>query len=169
MRLLARTLRLVAGPQARAGGPGLRLAIALERLGPAAIKLGQLLSTRADIFGQAFASDLSRLKDQLPPFPMDLARAEIARSLNRPVEAVFASLEPPVAAASLAQAHPARLLDGRKVAVKVLRPGVERRMSGDIGALRLAGRLAEKAGPEARRLEPRALVATVAPLAAAGA
>jgi ubiquinone biosynthesis protein len=162
VRLLARVLRLFAGPQARRGRPGERLAVALERLGPVSIKLGQLLSTRADIFGQVFADDLARLKDQLEPFPMAQAEAEIAASLGRPVASLYAEFLPPVAAASLAQAHPARLLDGRKVAVKVLRPGVEHRIRADIRALRLAARAAERLGPEARRLEPRAAVATVA-------
>jgi ubiquinone biosynthesis protein len=138
------------------------VALALERLGPVAIKLGQVLSTRADIFGADFAEDLGRLKDRLDPFPTELARAEVARSLGRPLESVFAAFGDPVAAASIAQAHPATLLDGRKVAVKVLRPGIERRIANDIGALRLGARLAEGFGATARRLEPRALVATVA-------
>ncbi len=161
-RLLGRVLRVFAGRQARRGRPGERLAVALEALGPVAIKLGQVLSTRADIFGKPFAEDLSRLKDKLEPFPIELARAEIARSLNRPVESLFSEIEPPVAAASLAQAHPARLLDGRKVAVKVLRPGIERRVGRDIATLELAARLAEGAGATVRRLEPRALAATLA-------
>ena len=161
-RLLARILRLFAGPQGRRGRPGERLAVALEKLGPVSIKLGQLLSTRADIFGQAFADDLSRLKDQLEPFPMEVAYAEVSASLGRPAGSLFAEFHPPVAAASLAQAHPALLRDGRKVAVKVLRPGVEHRIRADIRALRLAARWAERMGPDARRLEPRGAVATVA-------
>ena len=161
-RVLGGLVRLFAGPQARLGRPGERLARALERLGPVAIKLGQVMSTRADIFGRDFAEDLGRLKDRLEPFPTPLARAEIERSLGRPLESLYSSFEPPVAAASIAQAHPARLLDGRKVAVKVLRPGVERRIASDIGALTLAARFAQKLGPEARRLEPTALAATVA-------
>jgi ubiquinone biosynthesis protein len=161
LRVLGRLLRLFAGRQARAGRPGERLALALERLGPVAIKLGQVLSTRADIFGRDIAEDLGRLKDRLEPFPTDKARAEVARSLGRPLDTLFRSFEPPVAAASIAQAHPAFLLDGRKVAVKVLRPGVERRIIDDIGALALAARLAEKLGPTARRLEPQALAAAV--------
>ncbi|MDB5459743.1 MAG: 2-polyprenylphenol hydroxylase, partial [Caulobacteraceae bacterium] len=161
-RLAARFLRLFAGPQGRRGRPGERLAAALEHLGPAAIKLGQLLSTRADIFGQTFADDLARLKDRLAPFPMEVALGEVAAALGRPVSDVFSEFLPPVAAASLAQAHPARLLDGRMVAVKILRPGVEHRIRADIRALTLSARWAERMGPEARRLEPRALVATVA-------
>src|SRR6201996_812688 len=161
-RLLARFLRLFAGPQARRGRPGERLAVVLERLGPVSIKLGQMLSTRADIFGQVFADDLARLKDQLEPFPMEVAYAEVSKSLGRPAGSLFAEFHPPVAAASLAQAHPARLNDGRKVAVKVLRPGVEHRIRADIRAMNLAARFAERMGAEARRLEPRAAVATVA-------
>ena len=161
-RVLGRLARLFAGRQARSGRPGERVARALEHLGPVAIKLGQVMSTRADIFGRDFAEDLGRLRDQLDPFPTALARAEIERSLGRPLDSLYASFEEPVAAASLAQAHPARLLDGRKVAVKVLRPGVERRVLRDIQALSLAARFAERLGADARRLEPRALAATVA-------
>lgn len=161
-RMVGRALRLLAGSQSRQGRPGERLARVLQAQGPAAIKLGQLLATRADIFGEVFAADMAHLKDRLTPFPVEIARAEVAIALGRPIEAVFASFEPPVAAASIAQAHPATLLDGRKVAVKVLRPGVERRVALDIEAMRLAGRLAEGLGPEARRLEPRAVVETVA-------
>ena len=138
-RVLGRVARLFAGRQARAGRPGQRMARALEHLGPVAIKLGQVMSTRADIFGRDFAEDL-----------------------GRPLDSLYASFEEPVAAASLAQAHPARLLDGRKVAVKVLRPGVELRVLRDIQALTLAARFAEKLGADARRLEPQALAATVA-------
>jgi len=161
-RLAARTLRLLRGGKARAGRPGQRLAGALEHLGPAAIKLGQLLSTRADIFGEEFAEDLARLKDQIEPFPLAQAEAEVARALGRPLTDLFSEFGPAIAAASLAQAHPARLKDGRKVAVKVLRPGVEARVRADIAAMRLAARLAERLGPAAQRLEPRALALTVA-------
>jgi ubiquinone biosynthesis protein len=133
----------------------------LERQGPAAIKLGQLLSTRADIFGAEFARDLARLKDRLDPFPVEQARAEVEAALGRPVDSLFASFGEPVAAASIAQAHPAVLIDGRRAAVKVLRPGVERRVALDVRAMRLAANLAERLGPEARRLEPRAVAETV--------
>ena len=161
VRLLARLVRLFAGRRARIGRPGERVARALERLGPVSIKLGQVLSTRADIFGRPFAEDLGRLKDKLDPFPLEIALAEIARSLGRPPESLYARVEAPVAAASLAQAHPAVLLDGRKVAVKVLRPGVERRVSRDIDALALAARMTARLGISARRLEPRALAAAM--------
>ena len=158
---LSKLLRLGAGRQARDGRPGERLARALERLGPVAIKLGQLLSTRADIFGREFAEDLSRLKDRLEPFPMATARTELERVLGRPLDALFSDFGPPVAAASLAQAHEAVLLDGRRVAVKILRPRIERRVAEDSEVLMLAARLVERLAPPARRLEPIGFAQTV--------
>ena len=158
---LAKTLRLFAGRGARNGRPGERLARSLEGMGPVAIKLGQLLSTRGDFFGREFAEDLSRLKDRLPPFPTAVARAEVERALGRSVESLYAEFGEPIAAASLAQAHEARLLDGRKVAVKVLRPGIERRIAEDGESLTLAARLVDRWIPPARRLEPKAFAETV--------
>ena len=161
-RWIARLLRLPAGAEARRGRPGERLARSFERLGPVAIKLGQFLSTRADVFGEAFATDLARLKDRLPPFASELARVEVAAVLNGPFEAVFERFDPPVAAASLAQAHPAQLRDGRKVAVKVLRPGIERQVARDVASMRKAARWADRFVPAARRLDPSAFTETVA-------
>ncbi|MFN9925652.1 MAG: 2-polyprenylphenol 6-hydroxylase [Phenylobacterium sp.] len=158
-RFAGRVLRVFA--RRRDGRPGERLGRACEALGPVAIKLGQLLSTRADIFGRPFAEDLGRLKDRLDPFPDAVARATIAAELGRPVEAVFATFEPPVGAASLAQAHPATLADGRRVAVKVLRPGIERRVAADAEVLALAARLIVALAPPLRRLEPQKFAATV--------
>jgi ubiquinone biosynthesis protein len=158
---VARTLRLFAGAEARRGRPGERLARALEGMGPVAIKLGQVLSTRGDVFGREFAEDLSRLKDRLPPFPTAVARLEVERTLGRSVESLFAAFGEPIAAASLAQAHEAKLRDGRKVAVKVLRPGIERRVAADAESLSLAARLIDRWIPPARRLEPMAFAQTV--------
>jgi len=161
VRAAADAFRAFAGPGARQGRPGERLARSLERLGPVAIKLGQLLSTRADIFGATFAEDLSHLKDRLDPFATEIARREVEAGLGRPLESLFSSFGDAVAAASLAQAHEASLADGRRVAVKVLRPGIVRRVAEDSEVLTLAARLVERWAPPARRLEPRALAATV--------
>lgn len=158
---LSRAIRGLGGRQARDGRPGERLARSLERLGPVAIKLGQLLSTRADIFGAEFADDLSRLKDKLDPFPTAVARREVELCLGRSIDSLFSTFGEPVAAASLAQAHDATLLDGRRVAVKVLRPGIAHRVAQDAEVLALAARLVEKVSPDARRLEPQALATTV--------
>ena len=114
-RPFARFVQMFSGRAGREGRPGQRLGKAFEHLGPVAIKLGQVLATRADIFGLQFARDLGRLKDALPPFPLAEARREIERSLGRPVESLFTDLGEAVAAASLAQAHRATLADGRIV------------------------------------------------------
>src|ERR1700712_4629003 len=102
---LARTLRTFAGRGARDGRPGQRLPRPLEGMGPVAVKLGQMLSTRGDFFGREFAQDLSRLKDRLEAFPTAIARAEVERTLGRTVESLYAQFGDPIAAASLAQAH----------------------------------------------------------------
>lgn len=163
VRAIAHGLHLFAGKQGREGRPGYRLGRAFEQLGPVAIKLGQVLATRADIFGLQFAQDLGRLKDALPPFDEAEARREIERSLGRPLEDLFVDFQPAVAAASLAQAHPAWLReDGRKVAVKVLRPGVEKRVAEGLDSMRLGAALAVRMVPPARRLEPSAFVETIA-------
>jgi len=159
VRALGNGLRIFASR--RDGRPGERLARSLEGLGPVAIKLGQLLSTRGDIFGRTFAEDLSRLKDKLPPFPTAQARAQVAQEIGRPVDELFATFGEPVAAASLAQAHEATLNDGARVAVKVLRPGIERRVAADSAVLALAAGLIERLAPPLRRLEPVQFARTV--------
>lgn len=157
----SRALRVLAGRGARQGRPGERLARTLERLGPVAIKLGQLLSTRADVFGAEFAEDLARLKDRLEPFPLAIARGEVERGLGRPVADLYFEFGEAVAGASLAQAHAAVLADGRRVAVKVLRPAIERQVARDAEVLALGAGLAEHWSVPSRRLEPRAFAATV--------
>ena len=127
IRLLRRLAAITASP---AGGndkrPGERLADALQDLGPAYIKLGQTLATRSDLVGDEIAEDLTTLQDRLPPFPADEARAAIEDALGAPVDELFKSFEDkPVAAASIAQVHMAVDKDGNKVAVKILRPGIE--------------------------------------------
>ncbi len=132
-----------------------RLSTALTRLGPSYVKLGQFLATRPDVVGAALARDLERLQDHMPPFPQVESEAVIAAALGKPVKSLFLSLGPPVAAASIAQVHRAEAdsPDGpRAVAVKVLRPGVERRFHDDLGAFTFAAQHAENSSAEARRL-----------------
>jgi len=141
---------------------GTRLARALERLGPAYIKLGQMLATRPDVVGAGVAEALEHLQDHLPPFADDAARQEIARSLGHPVDTLFSFLGKPVAAASIAQVHRAVTSQGAAVAVKVLRPGIEALFQRDLDALALFARGAERVSAEARRLRFVALVQTLA-------
>jgi ubiquinone biosynthesis protein len=133
---------------------------AISALGPAYVKFGQILSTRPDVVGRELARELRVLQDRLPPFPSAQARASIEAELGRPVDELFEAFEPPVAAASIAQVHPAiERRSGRKVAVKVLRPGVERRFRTDIDAFYFIARTLETLLPASRRLRPTAVVA----------
>lgn len=137
------------------GRPGQRLARALHEAGPSFIKLGQALSTRSDLLGDEIAADLSELQDRLPPFPGDAARAIIATELAAPVEAMFRRFDDDaVAAASIAQVHRAETTDGRDVAVKVLRPGVEQAFRRDLDLMMWLAELLEATWPEGRRLRP---------------
>ena len=154
-------LRLLAGR--RRDPRGQRLREAFEELGPIFVKFGQVLSTRRDLLPLDVADELAKLQDQVPPFDPQLAFAEIERSLGRRVDDVFASLErAPVASASIAQVHLGWLKDGREVAVKVLRPGVEREIAKDLALLQTAASLVERLSPEGRRLKPREVVAEFA-------
>ncbi|MBC7952792.1 MAG: 2-polyprenylphenol 6-hydroxylase [Rhodospirillaceae bacterium] len=135
------------------GRPGERLAAALTALGPTFIKLGQALSTRADLLGEEVAADLSHLQDRLAPFPAKEARRIIEEQLGAPIEELFASFDDePVAAASIAQVHFAITAEGREVAVKVLRPGVETKFAKDIELLRWLAGWVEFTQPKLRRL-----------------
>lgn len=134
---------------------GERLRRALESLGPIFVKFGQVLSTRRDLLPADVADELALLQDRVPPFAPDLARAEIERGLGQSLEAIFESFEStPIASASIAQVHFARLKDGREVAVKVLRPGMAVAIERDLELLRTAGALAIRLSADARRLRP---------------
>ena len=165
-RILAIGLRfglydLEAGSKAvppRRAPRAVRLRQALEALGPIFVKFGQILSTRRDLLPLDIADELAKLQDQVPPFPAEAAVAEIERSLGKPIDALFLDFEKkPVASASIAQVHLATLHDGREVAVKVLRPGVEAAIARDVALLETAASLAER-HPEGRRLKPREVV-----------
>ncbi|MFN4171304.1 MAG: ABC1 kinase family protein, partial [Pseudorhodobacter sp.] len=128
---------------------------ALTALGPAYIKFGQILSTRPDIVGDEMALQLKYLQDKLPPFPTATARAMVEQELGLPVDAIFSEFSEPVAAASIAQVHKARLAgSGDEVAVKVLRPGIERAFRKDIDAFYFAAGMIETIAPFSRRLRP---------------
>jgi ubiquinone biosynthesis protein len=159
---------LLAGPalalRARAPDAGARLGRALERLGPAYIKLGQMLATRPDIVGVETAGALEHLQDRLPPFSEWEARAEITRAFGKPVEALFSKFGGALAAASIAQVHRAQTSDTPpvRVAVKILRPRVREQFARDLAALAFFARTAEGMSAEARRLRFTAVVATLA-------
>src|SRR5688572_19772832 len=165
--LSARTLiamgRLIERPSAK-DGTG-RLSAALTRLGPSYVKLGQFLATRPDVVGIALARDLETLQDKIAPFPQPQAQQAVEIGLGQPLATLFASFGPPVAAASIAQVHRAEIATAgqpRTVAVKVLRPGIERRFKIDLDALRFAARAAERLHAQARRLRLIEVVETLA-------
>ena len=152
------------------GRPGQKLARALIELGPAFIKLGQFLSTRADLMGEQLAADLAELQDRLPPFAGDEARATIEAELGQPIAALFSHFEAePVSAASISQVHFAvtrehpedgslGAAESREVAVKVLRPGIERAFRRDLALFYWLANLAERTQPRLRRFKPVAVV-----------
>ncbi len=134
---------------------GVRVRMAFESLGPIFVKFGQVLSTRRDLMPPDIADELALLQDRVPPFPAELAMAEIERGLGTKIDKVFDDFEPtPVASASIAQVHFARLKDGSPVAVKVLRPGMADVIGKDLDLLRTAGSLAMRVSADVRRLRP---------------
>ncbi|MEE9272024.1 MAG: 2-polyprenylphenol 6-hydroxylase [Robiginitomaculum sp.] len=146
----------------RAKNPGERFAIALEELGPAYIKFGQILSTRSDMLDPEFARGLARLKDKVPPFPMALSEERIKKEFGKKWQDIFKKLSQPVAAASVAQVHKATLKFGEVVAVKILRPNIHTFMAKDIDTLRMVAELAERFAPSLKRLSPTVFVETAA-------
>lgn len=135
-------------------------ATAFQSLGPAAIKFGQALATRPDLVGPEAAADLLRLQDDLPPASFAEIRKSIETAFGRPIEQLFESIDPePVGAASIAQVHRATTTDGRQVAVKVLRPGVEDEFAKALETYEWAAAQAEGIGGELTRLRPRLVIA----------
>ncbi|MEM7430031.1 MAG: 2-polyprenylphenol 6-hydroxylase [Pseudomonadota bacterium] len=152
----------LAGLGSKPDGAGNPLAAALTELGPAYIKLGQFLATRADIVGADRAVELSELQDRMAPFGHEAALKEIDATLGAPWNTFFSEISQPVAAASIAQVHKARTTDGRDVAVKVLRPDIERNFSSQLDSFFFAARLAQALTKEGQRLRPVAAVQTLA-------
>lgn len=141
---------------------GERLAAAIATMGPAYIKLGQTLATRPDLVGRPIAEGLSTLQDRLPPFSFAKAKAAIEAEFAQPIGDIFSHFEEDaIAAASIAQVHKAELKDGRAVAVKVLRPDIEKRFNRDLALFEWLSGEAEKQSVEARRLRLKKVVAKV--------
>ena len=139
---------------------GVRFRVALERLGPIFVKFGQVLSTRRDLVPTDIADELAKLQDRVPPFAALTSRAIVERSLGRPVAELFARFDAePVASASIAQVHFAQLHDGREVAVKVLRPGMQEAIERDLDLMRVIAAWVERLSADGRRLRPREVVA----------
>ncbi len=135
-------------------------ATAFQDLGPAAIKFGQALATRPDLVGDEAARNLQMLQDNLPPAPFDQIRASIEQALEKPIEELFSRFDPePVGAASIAQVHRAVTTDGKDVAVKVLRPGIEEDFARALDTYEWAAAQVEAMGGEAARLRPRLVIA----------
>jgi ubiquinone biosynthesis protein len=133
---------------------------AFRAIGPAAIKLGQTLATRPDLVGEAAAKDLLQLQDKLPPLPFAQIKSVIETALGKPIEQLFASIDPvPVGAASIAQVHKAITPEGKTVAVKVLRPGVAEKFASDIETYEWIAAHAAARGGELGRLRPREVIA----------
>jgi ubiquinone biosynthesis protein len=136
-------------------------ATALRQLGPAAIKLGQALATRPDLVGEKAAHNLFELQDSLPPAPFPQIRASVEQALEAPLDTLFLEFdEVPIGAASIAQVHRAVTMEGRQVAVKVLRPGIEDTFASALETYEWAAeRLERHAGDEAKRLRPKTVIA----------
>lgn len=157
LRQLVRLARLVT----LTGKGGRRdYAGAFRAIGPAAIKLGQSLATRPDLVGEEAAGNLLSLQDSLPPVPYAQIKAAIESSFGQPISALFTEIDPePVGAASIAQVHKGITTDGRKVAIKVLRPGIREKFARDITTYEWAAAHVEAMGGEASRLRPRLTIA----------
>jgi ubiquinone biosynthesis protein len=144
--LALRGLRLIEKPEGQRD-----LSKAIQKLGPSHIKLGQFLATRPDVVGKAIAAELSELQDRLPPFSMDDARRTLNEDFGDEAEALFGTLGEPIAAASIAQVHKAEI-EGRPMAVKILRPAIDRIAARDFRMFYTGAHLAQALDPEMQRL-----------------
>jgi ubiquinone biosynthesis protein len=143
----------------KGGSRGERIRLALEELGPIFVKFGQALSTRRDLLPADIADELEKLQDRVPPFPGAEARAIVERAYGRPVTEVFEQFdETPLAAASIAQVHTARLRSGEEVVVKVVRPGVRALIERDLEVMHVLARLVLDYARDGHRLRPTEVV-----------
>jgi ubiquinone biosynthesis protein len=143
----------------RRASRGERLRLALQELGPIFVKFGQAVSTRRDLLPTDIADELAKLQDRVPPFPGSVARQLVEAAYGKSVSEVFSQFEEtPLAAASIAQVHVARLPNGKEVIVKVLRPDMRGVIERDLEVLHALAKLAQRYWPEGRRLRPREIV-----------
>jgi ubiquinone biosynthesis protein len=143
----------------RSAPQGERIRLALEELGPIWVKFGQAISTRRDLLPPDIANELAKLQDAVPPFPTEQALAILDSAYERPVDEVFERFDrEPLAAASIAQVHTARLPDGQEVVVKVLRPGVREKIEQDLEVMRTIAALAARYWEHGKRLKPMEVV-----------
>ncbi|HLM54367.1 MAG TPA: ubiquinone biosynthesis regulatory protein kinase UbiB [Pseudoxanthomonas sp.] len=141
---------------------GARLRLALQELGPIFVKFGQILSTRRDLMPPDVAQELAQLQDRVKPFDGQTALAIVEEALGLPIGQAFASFDTtPLASASIAQVHAATLADGREVVVKVLRPDIEKQITGDIALLGSLAALVDRTHPAADKIRPRAIVVEI--------
>ncbi len=146
---------------------GARLRFALQELGPIFVKFGQILSTRRDLLPEDIADELSLLQDRVRPFDGAQAQAIVEQQLGRPVAELYAEFDQvPLASASIAQVHAARLLAsdgaaGREVVVKVLRPGMRRQIAADLALLRALGEIVERHHPNADKIRPQDVISEI--------
>ena len=163
-RLATLPIRLLTWPLSIGKPRETRVADALTSLGPSYIKLGQFLATRPDVIAPELARDLAKLQDRLPPFSMSEARRAVEDAFGGKLEDHYVEFGPPIAAASIAQVHKAVVLENgvrRQVAVKILRPDVERRFRRDLDSYFFAARVIERFHEPSRRLRPTAVVETL--------
>ena len=136
-----------------------RLRLCIESLGPIFIKFGQMLATRRDLLPPDIVDELEKLLDQVPPFPLQQARAIIEQELEKPIDELFSSFDDKVlASASIAQVYNAELPDGESVVVKIVRPNIEARIRQDIQLLMVLARLADRYWQGAKRVKPVQIV-----------
>ncbi|MGB5261494.1 MAG: AarF/UbiB family protein, partial [Gammaproteobacteria bacterium] len=144
----------------RQRGPrAVRIRRTLEDLGPIFVKFGQILSTRRDLLPDDIAEELARLQDDVPPFPGSITRARIEQAFGKPIDSLFDDFdETPLASASIAQVHSARLKSGEEVVLKVLRPNVRQHIARDVSLLYTVAGLAERYWQHGKRLHPHDVV-----------
>jgi ubiquinone biosynthesis protein len=139
--------------------PGEAVCLALEELGPIFIKLGQALSTRNELFSKDFTQKLSRLQDNVAPFPSSLSQDVIQKAFGKPAKEVFQTFEEvPFASASIAQVHGATLKDGSDVIVKILRPKIRKSIKRDLHVMYSIASILERTLPKSKRLKPREII-----------